>query len=154
MSLHRRVSGWIGSDQGGFPFAGRAAPGPHEGRPPARRRLGPIAWIVVVVGFMMWTLLAWTAYALADGVVGWLAANAGVVVESGKNLATAAGAGKEAASMVDRLNPSGWIAQAATLLQVVLKPAIILLWAVGAIALLGAPLILSRISGLLAGRHR
>lgn len=89
-----------------------------------------------------------------DGALGWVAANAGLVVDSGKNLATATGVGKEAGDVVDSLNVSGVLGQVIALLQIVLEPAIVGLWAIGALAILAAPLILSKIGRLLASRRR
>lgn len=108
---------------------------------------------VVLVGLVLWSLLALIGYALVDPVLGWIAANAGLLVDSGKGLATAIGAGKEVGSVVANLNVSGFLGQAIALLRVVLKPAIIVLWAIGAIALIAAPVILPRIGWLLGGRR-
>lgn len=154
MGGHRRGRGWLGAGHAGGMFPGQSVTGPLEGGPRAPRRVGPISWIAVVVGLLVWSLLAWTAYAFAESLIGWVAANAGLVVESGKNLATATGVGKEATSVVDGLNLGGLVGQALALLRVVVKPAIVVVWAMGVVALLAAPLILSRIGALLAPRHR
>ena len=115
--------------------------------------LRPISWIVVIVGLAVWSLLAWVGYALVDPVLGWVATNAGLLVDGGKGLATATGAGKEVSSVVDNLNVSGLLGQAIALLRVIVKPAIIVLWAIGALALVAAPVILPRIGRMLGGRR-
>lgn len=51
------------------------------------------------------------------------------------------------------LDVSGWLGQAIGLLRVILKPAIIIVWALGAVAILAAPLILARAGGLLGARR-
>lgn len=117
------------------------------------RMLRPISWIVVIVGLAGWSLLAWISYAMADSILSWIAANTGLLVDGGKGLATATGAGKEVGSAVDTLNVGGFSGQAIALVRVVLKPAIIVLWAIGALALIAAPVILPRIARLL-GRRR
>lgn len=125
---------------------------PSGGRP-APRMLRPISWIVAIIGLAVWSLLAWIGYALADPVLGWVAANAGLLVDGGKNLANATGVGKEVGSVVDALDVSGLLGQAIALLRVVLKPVIVVAWAIGALALAAAPWVLPKIGRLLAA-HR
>lgn len=119
-------------------------------RPLLPRKL-PMA--VVLAGLVLWSLLAWVGYALVDPVLGWIAANTGLLVDGGKGLATAIGVGKEAGSVVDSLNVSGFLGQAIALLRTIVKPAIIVLWAIGALALAAAPVILPRVGRLLGGRQ-
>ncbi len=130
----------------------RMAGGPvdYDARPRLPRKL-PMA--VVLVGLVLWSLLAWVGYILVDPILGWVAANAGLLVDGGKGLATATGAGKEVGSVVDNLNVSGFLGQAIALLRVILKPAIIVLWVIGALALVAAPVILPRIGRMLGGRR-
>lgn len=96
----------------------------------------------VLVGLVLWSLLALFCYALVDPVLGWIAANVGVLVDGGKGLATAVGAGKEVGSVVDSLNASGLLGQAIALLRIILKPTIVVVWVIGALVLIGAPTIL------------
>ncbi|CCV11936.1 hypothetical protein [Mesorhizobium sp. STM 4661] len=125
---------------------------PVAGRP-APRTLRPVAWIAVLIGLLIWSAAAWIGYVTVDSLLGWAAANAGIAIDSGKNLATGIGVGKEQVGAVDALNVSGLLGQAIALLRVVAKPAIVILWVIGALALLTAPLILSRIGRLLAARR-
>lgn len=109
---------------------------------------------VVLVGLVLWSLLALVGYALVDPVLGWIAAGAGLLVDGGKGLATAAGAGKEAGNIVDGLNASGLPGQVIALLRVILKPTIVVVWVIGALVFIAAPAILPRIGRLLAAfRH-
>lgn len=88
-----------------------------------------------------------------DSLLGWAATIAGNVVDSGKDIATAVGVGKEQVGAVDALNVSGLLGQAITLLKIIAKPAIVILWGIGVITLLAAPLILSRVGRLFARRR-
>jgi len=152
MGGHKRYGRWPRGGHGGDEFSGQWSGNPSGGNP-APRVLRPISWIVVIVGLAVWSLLAWVGYALVDPVLGWVAANAGLLADGGKGLATATGAGKEVGSVVDGLNVNGFLGQAIALLQAVVKPAIIVVWAIGALALVAAPVILPRV-GRLLGRRR
>lgn len=119
--------------------------------PARQRRKLPMA--VVLVGLILWSLLAWTAYSLVDPALGWLAASAGLLVDGGKDIATATG-GKEISSILANINVSGgfW-GQAIAFLGVVLKPAIIIVWVIGALILAAASFILPKIGRPFAGRR-
>jgi hypothetical protein len=119
--------------------------------PPSPSSTG--VWIAALVGVALWTLLAWLSYASVDAVMNWLAANAGAVIEGGKDLAGAAGVGKEAGSFAERLNAGGFVAEVTKLLQVALRPAIVVVWALGVLGLLAAPLLVSRVRRMVGRRH-
>lgn len=152
MGGHKPYGGWSRGGHGGDEFPSRW-PGNSAGSDPAPRILRPVSWIVVIAGLAVWSLLAWIGYALVDPILGWVAASAGLLADGAKGLATATGAGKEVGSVLDSLNVSGFLGQAIALLRVVLKPAIIVLWAIGALALIAAPVILPRIGRLLGDRR-
>lgn len=152
MGGQRRGDRWPRGGHGEEQFSDRW-PGRAMAGGPARRILRPISWIVVLAGLAVWSLLAWIGYAFVDPILSWIAANAGLLIDSGKGLATATGAGKEVGSVINNLNVSGFSGQAIALLRVVLKPAIIVLWAIGALALIAAPLLLPRIGRMLGGRR-
>lgn len=113
-----------------------------------------IAWAVAAMAFALWSLLAWGAYGLADGLLGWGATNAGAVIDGGRDLASAAGVGRPVGQAADALGLEGLASGGLGLLRAVLAPAVIVLWAVGAALLLAAPWLLSRFGGLLAGWSR
>ncbi len=148
MGGHRRYGRPQRVDPGehGFPYEERT------GRPPGQyheeKVSRSISSMVVLAGIVIWSLLAWTAYALVDPVLGWMAANAGLVLDSGKGLAT--GVGKEAASVAQSINAGGFLGQAAVFLKAVLKPLIIVVWAIGFLGLLAAPRILPKLIGRFA----
>lgn len=151
MSGHRRWGHSPRSNPRENSFARDGLPGSPSDAFQAPRMLRPISWIAVLVGLALWSLIVWIGYALVDPILGWVAANAGLVIDSGKGLAT--GAGKDAASVLQRINASEVLGQTIIFLSAVLKPAIVVLWAIGALALLAMPLILPRLGGLL-GRRR
>jgi len=107
----------------------------------------------VLVGLMVWSAIALIGYVSIDNLLGWVATIAGNVVGSGKDIATAVGVGKEQVGAIEALNVSGILGQAIILLKIIAKPAIVILWGIGVIALLAAPLILSRVGRLFALRR-
>lgn len=113
----------------------------------------PQRWTTVFVILAIWSLVAWLGYISVDGVLGWVAINAGLLVESGKDFATASGAGKEVGSLVEGLNLNGLLGQIISLLQIVVKPVIVGIWAVGALVIIVAPAILAKVGRLLAARR-
>lgn len=119
---------------------------------PIAQKLRPISWVVVMVGLVGWSLLAWVGYILVDPVLGWVASNGGVLLDSGKGLAVAAG-GKEVGNAVSGLDVSGLFGQLIALLQVILKPAIVVVWVLGALALFTVPWLLPRVGRLLSTRR-
>lgn len=108
---------------------------------------------IVVAGLIVWSLLAWIGYSLADPVLNWVATSGGLLLDGGKELAGGTAVGKEVSNVVGNFNVGGFWAQTIALLQMVLKPAILVIWAIGAFALIAAPFILSRIGGVLT-RYR
>lgn len=87
-------------------------------------------------------------------VLGWIAGNAGLLVDCGKDLATTAGTGKEIGNVVDGLNVSRPFGQVIAVLRVILKPLVVIFWAIGALALIAARAILPKLGRRLAtGRH-
>lgn len=108
---------------------------------------------VALVGLVLWSLFAWIGYILVDPVLNWVALNAGVLLDTGKGLAAVTEGGKEVGAVVDNLNVSGLLGQAIALLRAVVKPAIVIVWAIGALALIAAPVILPRVGRLLDRRR-
>lgn len=153
MGRHGHDSRWYGESRsrrgGGYPRM-MDEQGNHDAAPRVPRKL-PLA--VVLVGLVLWSLLAWALYVLVGPVLSWIAANAGLLADSGKDLATTAGAGKEIGNIVDGLNVSGLLGQVIAVLRVILKPMIVIVWAIGALALIAAPAILPKLGRLLATRR-
>lgn len=148
---HKRFGGGHHGGRHQYGAQGFGAP-PALYPPSTAPRLGrpkPILWILVFVVVALWSLAAWAAYTMADPFYGWVAASTGLLGDGAKSAATVAGAGSIAAN----LDVSGFLGQAIAFLQAVTKPVIWIVWAVGALALLAAPLIIPRIAPLL-GRLR
>lgn len=152
MGKHRHHDRWYRNGYRRRPFRDPMTDeaGDHDAPP---RRLGKLPLVAVLAGLVLWSLLAWAGYALVDPILGWIAANAGLLADSGKDIANATGVGKEAGSVIDSLNNIGFWGQAIWLLRVIAKLAIIVVWALGAVVLVAAPVILPVI-GRLLGRRR
>lgn len=152
MARHGYDNPWSSSSQGRRDGGGPGMiddPTTYDTVPRRPRRL---RMAVVLVGLALWSLLALVGYALVDPMLGWIASNAGLLVDGGKGLATATGAGKEVGNIVDGLNVSGFLGQVIALLRIILKPTIVVVWAIGALVLIAAPAIMQKIGRLLV-RH-
>jgi len=130
----------------GLPIENRPRPDASPARP--RSRLG--IWVTAAV--LAWSLLAWSGYILVDPLLTWLASSAGLLVESGKDVATAMGA-KEFVPIADTIGIGGLLGQFISLLQLVLKPAIVVVWAIGALLLMATGLLFPRLRELIACRR-
>ena len=121
-------------------------------RPPPRLR---ISFIWIVAALVIWTAGAFGLYSVADPILAWIAANSGALVDTGKAASSLAGGEAAAAGAVLKaVDVNSFVGQAIALVSAIAKPAIVLVWLVGAISLLAAPLILSRFAGRLGGRRR
>lgn len=127
----------------------RGEPTQYDAPPRLPRKL-PLA--VVLGGLVLWSLLAWIGYSLVDPVLAWVASSAGLLVDGGKAIATAAG-GKEVGTILDTVNTGGLLGQVIALLGVVLKPIIVVVWAIGALLLVVAGFMLPNIGRLMSGRR-
>lgn len=123
---------------------------PEYDAPPRLARKLPLA--VVLGGLVLWSLFAWIGYSVVDPVLGWVASSAGLLVDGGKAIATAT-AGKEVGAVLDTVNATGPLGQVIALLSVVLKPAIVVVWAIGAFLLVVAAFMLPNIGRLISGRR-
>ena len=139
---------YAGRDEGGSRMA--SGPAVSLARPSLSRRL-PKA--VLLVGFMLWSLLAWAGYALVDPVLGLAQYTGGLLVDGGKDLANATGAGKEVGTVLDSLGIGGILGTTMATIQAVLKPTIVVIWAIGALLIFAASALLPRVAGLLGGRR-
>lgn len=105
--------------------------------------------IPVGLALAVWMLLAIGAWWLADPLLGWLGGAVRSLADAGTDVARWVGLGREAATIreiADVEGMAGWIIE---LLALILKPAIVVLWAIGAAGLIAAPAILARL-----GRRR
>lgn len=113
-----------------------------------------VAWFVILIGLTLWSFLAWIGYSSADGILNWIAGNADTVVENGKTIGRASGIGKDAITVIEGLKLGDLAGSAIALLKIVLKPAIIVIWAIGASVLVAVPLILAKAGRFLVGLRR
>ncbi|MBO0134108.1 hypothetical protein G6L41_026500 (plasmid) [Agrobacterium tumefaciens] len=58
-----------------------------------------VAWFDILIGLALRSLLAWIGYVSADGILNWIAGNAGAVIENGKTIA-GRGVGKDAIILI------------------------------------------------------
>ena len=129
----------------------RITGGPGDyGVPSGLPRKLPIA--AALVGLVLWSLLAWVGYLLVDPILGWVAASVGLLVDGGKDIVSATG-GKEVGTILDNIYVSGFLGQIIALSRVVLKPTILVVWAIGALILVAAPFILPKIGRMFARRR-
>lgn len=105
-----------------------------------RPRFGTAATVVVLV---VWTLFAWGGYSLVDTVLAWTSANAGALVQTGKDAAAATGIGTEVVGVVDTARTSGILGGLVGLVGAVLKPLIVVVWLGGAVIIMAAPWLVS-----------
>lgn len=129
------------------------APGSvHLNDAPPRVR-APISWAVVIFGLLAWTGVVYVGYVALDIVLSWLTTSGGAMLQAGKDAGSAIGVGKEVGGAIDSLKSTGLFDQAVSLLRVILKPAAIAVWLLGALIIVLLPKILWRLAGAF-GRRR
>lgn len=102
-------------------------------RGPAGSRLGRGLVIVLLV---LWSALAWGAYELVDWAIAWLGANTNALIETGQGAAGATGVGKDVMDVVESGRNSGLYDQILSLVRFIAAPAIVIVWAIGALGIL------------------
>lgn len=126
----------------GFP-AERSQRSTDQDNPRGRgSRPAPLLRIVIAVAVAVWSLMAWIGYNAADPVVAWLGSIVLGVIENGQGVAEAFG-GKPAGEVVKALDGGGLAGQILALVQIIIKPAIVVIWALGIVALMMLPLLAS-----------
>lgn len=137
--------------------------GPASNRYPAPRRghlndapprlRAPISWAVVIFGLLAWTIVVYVGYVALDIVLSWLATSGGAVLQAGKDAGSAIGVGKEVGVAIDSLKSTGLVDQVVSLLRIILKPAAMVIWVLGALLIVLLPRMLGRLAGAF-GRRR
>ncbi|NKC03674.1 hypothetical protein [Brucella haematophila] len=112
-------------------------------------KTGPAFWLITLVGLAVWTLLMWFAYAISDAVIVWISGNGAALAEAGKGLIGAEVATLLNTSKLDQVASTG-----VGLLQSLLGPALGIIWAIGAVAILFLRSILTRIIGMRGSMSR
>ena len=114
----------------------------------------PVSFTAIVVGLVAWTLAAGIGYFAADLVLNWVMGSQGAIMTAGKDAATLFGIGAEVGIAVDAFANTGLVGQILGLLRLVLLPAMIAIWLLGAILLVAVPSLIARFAGRLArSRH-
>jgi hypothetical protein len=135
--------------------------GPGSNRYPAPRSgysndtppRAPISWAVVIFGLLAWTVVVYVGYVALDIILSWLATSGSAVLQAGKDAGSAIGVGKEVGVAIDSLKSSGLVEQAVALLRIILKPAAVVIWLLGALLIVLLPRMLGRLAGAF-GRRR
>ena len=82
---------------------------------------------------------------MADGLLACTSTNAGAIMQTGKDAATATDLGKEIVGTFDVAQGSGFVAGLLNLIGVFLRPVVVIGWMIGAAVILAAPWLLSRL---------
>lgn len=109
---------------------------------------------LVFAAALIWSLLAVAIYLAIDPILGWLGANAGNMITSGKTIATTAGVDKTMVSAIDGLDIAGISASLLNLAAWIAKPTIMVLWALGMATILAIPLITRKLGAYLGAGGR
>ncbi|GHE75271.1 MULTISPECIES: hypothetical protein [Hyphomicrobiales] len=128
-------------------------PAPRSGYSTDAPPRAPISWVVVIFGLLAWTVVVYVGYVALDIALSWLSTSGGAVLQAGKDAGSAIGVGKEVGVAIDSLKSTGLLDQAVSLLMIVLKPAAIVIWALGALLIVLLPRMLWRLGGAF-GRRR
>lgn len=129
----RRNAKW-GNDTNVFPTDDRP--------PPFRPR---ISWVTVLTLLVVWSGVVYVSYLAIDVALNWMASNSSTVLQTGKNAGDTLGVGKEVSATIDRLKNAGFLEQSFMFLRKALVPAVILIWALGAICIVVLPKLLAKI---------
>lgn len=123
----------------------------HLNNAPPRRR-APISWAGVLLGLLAWTVVIYVGYVVVDIVLSWITTSGAAVRQAGKDAGSAIGAGKEVGDAIASLKSTGLFDQAVSLLRVILKPAAMAVWLLGALIIILLPRILRRLAGAFGRR--
>ncbi|WP_306225066.1 hypothetical protein [Bosea beijingensis] len=118
----------------------------------ALRRVSGLFWVLALLAMAAWSLFAWFAYSLADPVLAWLSTSAPALVDSGRGAVESYG-GKAAGDALKTLDMGGLAGQAIALLKLVVKPAIVVIWVLGMVALAVLPMLMSAVRRLFGSRR-
>jgi hypothetical protein len=125
-------------------------PDPGSGLPPRMPIRVPA--IAIVLGLIAWTFITYLGYVALDLVLTWLSSSGGAMLQAGKDAGSAIGVGKEVGVAIDSLKSTGLFDQAVSLLKAILKPAAIVIWVLGAIAIIFLPRILGALAAAFGRR--
>lgn len=107
-------------------------------------------WLGLVV-LAVWSLVIVIGYMLADGLLGWLIANAGSVVQAGRDLGTAVA--PELNVALDAFGGGDIWTSLILLARAILMPAFVVIWLLGAIVIVVLPRILGKVVSMVSNRR-
>lgn len=110
------------------------------------------AFVGAIGAVLLWSLLAWVAYGLVDGLGGWLSANTGALLQGGKDAIGTIGIGKDVVDRVNVQGAGGLLQQLIAAAVAVARPLIVFVWFLGSLAILAVPFVLRRLGGLVHSR--
>ncbi|HEV2504168.1 MAG TPA: hypothetical protein VGV39_13915 [Mesorhizobium sp.] len=111
------------------------------------------AFVGAIGAVFIWSLLAWLAYGLIDGLGGWLSASTGALLQGGKDAIGTIGIGKDVVDQVNVQGAGGLLQQFVAAAVAVARPAIVFVWFLGTLAILAVPFVLRRLSGFVRSRR-
>ncbi len=112
------------------------------------------AFFGAIGAVLLWSLLAWMAYGLVDGLGGWLSANTGALLQGGKDAIGTIGIGKDVVDQVNVQGAGGLLQQLIAAAVAVARPLIVFVWFLGSLAILAVPFVLRRLGGLVHSRRK
>ncbi len=116
---------------------------PRDYGPPPR-----IPLIVILGALVVWTLLAWGIWAVTDPLLAWAGGMVAPVLKVGTAVGGTVGLGNEVGAVIEASRAEGIAQWLLDVLGWIAKPAIVVVWAIGAAAILLSRRLLSR--GLLS----
>lgn len=99
---------------------------------------------VLIGGLVLWSLLAFGAWALVDPLLAWITGVAGPLSDLAVAIARLFGLGSEASALRDAANVPQLASWATVPLGFFVKAVLILAWIAGAVALIAAPVVMRR----------
>lgn len=117
--------------------------GPGDGGTGRRR----IPAVVILAALAVWTLLAFGAWLAVDPVLVWIGGLVAPVLDMGAAVGGVVGVGKEVGAVIDASRADGIAMWFLGVLGWLAKPAILIVWVLGALAILIGPGLLRRARG-------
>lgn len=102
---------------------------------------------------VVWSLLAWLAYAFFDPLLAWLAGALDVVVDQGRGAARTFG-DKQVGDLLTTLDTSVWPGRLLAMMKATGQAVVVVVWIAGLLVLAGFPIALSILGRLYYGDRR
>lgn len=123
------------------------SPGWQDDDPGGRSGRRRIPGVVILGALAVWTLLALGAWAVVDPLLAWVGGLVAPVLDVGAAVGGVVGLGQEVGAVIEATRAEGIAAWLLGVLGWLAKPAIVIGWAVGVVAILLAPRLLRRARG-------